>query len=87
MADRRSRSPLSKLVLALACLGVLAIGAHMLIKPESYSFARLGAAGPSRGVFQRAVAWMDSGIGTRPAGGLLAGVGLLGVIAAARPRK
>jgi hypothetical protein len=85
--QRSSRSPLGKVVLALACLGVLAIGAHMLIKPESYNFQKLGSAGPQQGTFQRGVTWLDSHVGTRPAGGLMAGVGLLGLIVSARPKK
>jgi len=85
--QRSSRSPLGKVVVALACLGVLAIGAHMLIKPESYNFQKLGTSGPQQGTFQQGVTWLDSNVGTRPAGGVMAGLGILGLIAAAKPQK
>jgi hypothetical protein len=87
MADTPSRSPLGKLVVAISCFGVLAIGAHMLIKPESYNFQKLGAAAPKQGVIQQGVHWLDTNVGTRPAGGLMAGAGMLGLIVAARPAK
>ncbi|MCC6661208.1 MAG: hypothetical protein IT437_10015 [Phycisphaerales bacterium] len=86
MAKRSSPSLFGKLAVALVCFGVLAVGAHMLIKPERYSFTRLGATGPQAGLFQSSVAWMDANVGTRPTGGLLCGAGLLGMIVAARPK-
>jgi hypothetical protein len=85
--QRSSRSPVGTVVLALTCLGVLAIGGHMLIKPESYNFQKLGSAGPQQGTFQQGVTWLDTHVGTRPAGGLMAGVGILGLIVTARPKK
>lgn len=86
MAQRPSPSLARKLVVIAVSFGVMAIGAHMLIKPERYSFARLSATGPRQGIFQGGVAWMDTHIGTRPAGGVLAGVGMLGFIITARPK-
>lgn len=87
MAERtRRKSPLGKLLAAIVFFGCLAVGAHMVIKPESYSFGRLTAKTPE-GPARDGLTWLETQVGTRPAGGLMAGVGLLGLIVSARPRK
>lgn len=77
---------MGKLLAAIVFFGCLAVGAHMVIKPESYSFGRLTASTP-QGPARDGLSWLDTNVGTRPAGGLMAGFGLLGLIVAARPRR
>lgn len=70
----------------LFCLLILGLGAYMAIDPSAFNFDQMRTSGRN-GLFKSAFKFIGESIGARPFGGILAGVGGLGLLVMARPKK
>jgi hypothetical protein len=86
MAENRSGSFVSKLVLVLIALGIAALGAWMIVDPSGFMEGADASTGSSKARFLKtALNFAIDSIGVRPTGGVLAAVGLGVMWLALRP--